>query len=255
MAASTEKTKRVLEVDFVELARSAFGEALESVIVYGSFLKTTFTPGASDVNVLVIVEEGPGAALRDLGRRGRRLMRSHRITPLILTRREFVTSADVFPMEYLDMVETHEVLYGPDVTSELEISRSNLRHEAEHQLRGSLVTLRQLAIAAGRPRPFRKVLLRRRLEEWYGSLAAILRGLLRLHGESSVPEAPDELVREINRVLGLEPGPVLQLLACRRGECPDSVELIDGLLERLSRLVEIVDAGSEAGGAHPRGSS
>ncbi|MFW5745885.1 MAG: hypothetical protein ACOC37_01825 [Spirochaetota bacterium] len=255
MAASTEKTKRALAVDFVELARSVFGEALESVTVYGSFLKATFTPGTSDVNVLVIVGEGHERALRELGRRGKRLLRSHRITPLVLTRREFVTSADVFPMEYLDIMDTHEVLHGPDVTTELEISRSNLRHETEHQLRGSLVTLRQLAVAAGRPRPFRKLLLRRRLEEWYGSLAAILRGLLRLHGVTVVPQASDELVREINRVLGLEPGPILELLACRQGECPDSVELIDGLLERLARLVEIVDAGPSGGGDAAKGSS
>lgn len=253
MAASTERTKRALGVDFIELARSVFGEALESVIVYGSFLKATFTPGASDVNVLVVVGEGHEASLREMGRRGRRLLRAHRITPLVLTRREFVTSADVFPMEYLDMVETHEVLYGPDVTSELEISSANLRHETEHQLRGSLVTLRQLAVAAGRPRPFRKLLLRRRLEEWYGSLAAILRGLLRLHGVTTVPQGSEELVREINRVLGLEPGPILDLLACRQGSCPDSVELIDGLLERLAKLVEIVDAGP--GAADTKGSS
>jgi hypothetical protein len=137
---------------------------------------------------------------------------------------------------------------GPDVTEDIEIKQINLRHEVEHQLRGNLVTLRQLAIAAGRPRPFRKLLLRRRLEEWYGSLSAILRGLLRLYGASSIPQQPDELVAEINRVVGLEPGPILQLLACREGDCPDAVELTDALLERLAKLVEIVDAGPGAAG-------
>lgn len=243
MAAKMEQTTRALEVDFVELAKQVFGASLESVIVYGSFLKETFTPGLSDVNVLVVAGEGHESALRELGRRGRRLLRKHSITPLVLTRREFATSADVFPMEYLDIVDTHRVVHGPDVTTELEISQSNLRHEVEHQLRGSLVSLRQLAIVAGRPRPFRKVLLRRRLEEWYGSLSAILRGLLRLHAVSEIPQQPDALVSEINRTLGLESGPILQLLACRQGACPDAVELIDALLERLARLVSIVDAG------------
>ena len=243
MAVSREATARAIEQDFVQLAKDVFGTTLETVIVYGSFLKETFTPGASDVNVLIIVAEGHESALRDLGRQGRRLVRKHRITPLILTRREFVTSADVFPMEYIDIVETHKTVHGPDVTSDLDISQTNLRHEVEHQLRGSLVTLRQLAVAAGRPRPFRKLLLRRRLEEWYGSLSAILRGLLRLQGVNPVPQHPEALVQEINRTLGLEPGPILQLLACRQGDCPDSVQLIDGLLERLAKLVAIVDAG------------
>ncbi len=248
MAVSKAKTAQAIEQDFVTLLRDVLGETLESVILYGSFLKETFTPGASDVNVLVVVGEGHEPALREVGRQGRRLLRTHKITPLFLTRREFATSADVFPMEYLDIVETHKVLLGPDVTADLDISRTNLRHEVEHQLRGSLVSLRQLAIAAGRPRPFRKLLLRRRLEEWYGSLAAILRGMLRLHDVTAIPHGAEDLVREVNRAVGLEPGPILQLLACRQGECPDAVQLTDALLERLAKLVEIVDAGPNASG-------
>jgi len=251
MAASKEATDKAIEFDLVSIARVAFGDALEAIVVYGSYLKDTFTPGTSDVNVLIVVKEGHEASLRAFGRAGRKVLRRHRITPLVLTRREFTTSADVFPMEYLDMVESHRVITGPDVTAELDISHAHLRHEVEHQLRGSLVSLRQLAIAAGRPRPFRKVLLRRRLEEWYGSISAMLRGLLRLSGATEVPQRPEALLAEINRTLGLEPGPFLQLLSCREGDCPDSVELIDALLERLARLVEIVDAGAgtAAGGS------
>jgi hypothetical protein len=181
------------------------------------------------------------------------LMRRNKITPLILSRREFVTSADVFPMEYLDIVETHQVLVGPDVTSELEINRANLRHQIEHQLRGNLVSLRQLAVAAGCPRLFRKVLLRRELEQWYGRLSAILRGLLRLQGIADIPSAPEKLVAAVNATFEFESGPIVQLLACRdsrRGkECPDSLELIDNLLARLTKLVEIVDGLQPGGGS------
>jgi len=248
MSRSREKTKQAVEAEFVALARSVFGEKLVSLTLYGSYLKETFTPGVSDVNVLVIVGESSDAALRDLGAKGSRLMRRHGITPLILTRREFVTSADVFPMEYLDIVETHQVLVGPDVTSELEIDRSNLRHQIEHQLRGNLVSLRQLAVAAGRPRLFKKVLLRRELQQWYGRLAAILRGLLRYKGKTDLPGSPEELVAAVNEAFGFESGPIMQLLACRnRRECPDSFELIDSMLARLTKLVEVVD-GLESSG-------
>lgn len=183
--------------------------------------------------------------MREFGNAARRLIKRHTITPLLLTTREFETSADVFPMEYLDMQATHEVVVGSDATARLDIKVDNLRHEVEHALRGALVTLRQLAIAASRPRPFRKALLRRRLEAWYGSLSAIFRGLLRLYGRTSVPEVPEELMAAVNESLGLEPGAFLALLGCRSGECPDSLELIDGLLDRLAELVRIVDAGPE----------
>lgn len=245
MATTREKTTQAIEHDFIELCKSAFGESLESVIVYGSFLRETFRPGSSDVNLLIVVKRGHEPSLRDFGRAGRRLMRRHRMTPLVLTHQEFVGSADVFPMEYLDIVQTHRVLHGPNVTDDLTISRANLRHEVEHQLRGNLMALRQLAIAAGRPRPFRKHLLRRRLEDWSGSVSAILRALLRLRGVEIIPEVPEQLVESVNRELGLESGPLLHLAGGRVAEYHDSVALIDALLERLARLVEIVDAHHE----------
>ena len=245
MARSRKTTKQAIETELIALARSVFGDKLVSLTLYGSYLKETFAPGVSDVNVLVIVGENSEEALRALGARGSRLMRRKRITPLVLSRREFVTSADVFPMEYLDIIETHQVLMGPDVTSELEIDRANLRHQIEHQLRGNLVSLRQLAVVAGRPRLFKKILLRRELQQWYGRLAAILRGLLRFHGLTEIPSSPEGLVEEINKAFGFESGPIVQMLACRDGrrrkECPDSLVLIDALLARLTELVEIVD--------------
>lgn len=244
--------KQAVETEFVALCRSVFGERLVSLTLYGSYLRETFSPGVSDVNVLVIVSENLPDALRRLGRQGRRLMRKNRITPLVLSRREFVSSADVFPMEYMDIVENHQVLVGPDVTSELEIDRQNLRHQIEHELRGNLVSLRQLAVAAGKPRLFRARLLRRELLQGYGRLAALLRGLLRLKGVSEIPTAPEELVSAVNAALGFEPGPIMTLLACReagtKAECPESDQLIDDLLERLTELVEIVDGMEGSGG-------
>ena len=245
MSRSRSKIKQAVETEFVALARNVFGDQLVSLTLYGSYLKETYSPGVSDINVLVIVAGHSEPALRALGSRGARLMKRNRITPLVLSRREFVTSADVFPMEYLDIVETHQVLVGSDVTTELEIDKANLRHQIEHQLRGNLVSLRQLAIVAGRPRILRNVLLRRELQQWYGRLSAVLRGLLRLQG-IDIPATPEELVGAINRAFDFESGPIVQLLVCRgdagRKDCPDSLELIDSLLGRLTRLVEVVDA-------------
>lgn len=246
---SSEVCSLVTDV-FTPVVKRAFGDGLRSIILYGSVLKESFDPRRSDVNVLIVVEANREAELRELGRAGRGLIRRNRITPLVLTREEFATSADVFPMEYLDIVETHRVVFGPDVTADLDLRRDNLRHQVEHQLRGSLVSLRQLAIASGTPRPFRKTLLRSRLEEWYGRLNAVLRGLLRLYTESAIPADPVELVRRINEALGLTEGPLLLLLRRDRSDRFDPVDLIDQLLRRLAQIVAIVDraAGSDGGG-------
>jgi len=135
------------------------------------------------------------------------------------------------------------------VTTELRIDRTNLRHQIEHQLRGHLLSLRQLAIAGGRKRLFRKMLLRRELQQWHGRLSAILRGLLRLQGIESTPASAEELMAAVNDSMGFESGPIVRLLTCRSGGrgCPDILELIGDVLDRLGALVEVVD-GMPGGG-------
>lgn len=250
---SPERTKQAIENEFVSLARSVFGDQLVALILYGSYVKDSYVQGVSDINVLIIVAENRPGPLSDLGSRGSRLMSRHRITPLVLSRKEFVTSADVFPMEYLDIVDAHQVLVGKDVTGELSIDRSNLRHQIEHQLRGHLLSLRQLAIAAGRRRLFRKSLLRRELQQWYGRLSAILRSLLRLKEVSPIPTSPEALMAAVNDAFGFESGPIVQLLTCRNGGagCPDSLDLVDEVIERLASLVSVVD-GMPGGGREVR---
>jgi predicted nucleotidyltransferase len=241
MAKTKASIKQGLSGEVLNLLKRIYADQLGSVIVYGSFVKESFTPGSSDVNLLIVLSKSEENRIRSIGREGYSLFKRYNITPLILSETEFKNSADVFPMEYLDLQENHEVLYGRDVTGDLVIGKENLRHEVEHQLRGSLVSLRQLAIAADRKRPFWKGAVRRELQRWYGSLAAILRGVLRLKADATAPQDHRELVSEVNRALGLEAGPIIALLDCRTGDCPEVTDLIDSLLERLARLVEIVD--------------
>lgn len=237
-----------LEEGLVSLVADAYGENAISVIIYGSYLRSTFAPGVSDVNVLIVLNRAEGAAIRRFGARGRRFLKRQKITPLILSQAEFLSSADVFPMEYLDIVERHKVLSGPDITEQLDLSSRNLRHQVEHQLRGSLVSLRQLVAAVDQRRLFRHTLLRRELRAWYGSVSAVLRGLLRLKGVHETPEQADELVTAVNAAYGFEAGPLLELIALRQGGKADVEALANQLVDRLTRLVEIVDT-MDAGGA------
>ncbi|MFW5729004.1 MAG: hypothetical protein ACOCYG_05015 [Spirochaetota bacterium] len=230
--------RKNVEERFVSLLKEAMGDRLHAVVAYGSYATAAFRPGVSDVNLLILTTDSVAPHVPDISRKVHRTMRRNRITPLLLTKGEFFTSADVFPMEYMDMQARHEVLYGPDPTAELSFSRDNLRHELEHQLRGSLVSLRQLVLAAGG----RNRELGRYLKRWYGSIAALFRGVLRLRGVAEIPEDPEELVRRMNESLGLEAGPFLVLIRYRAGTRTNPTSLATQLMERLESLVAIVDA-------------
>ena len=131
--ANIEKIRSIVEKDFVQLIKTVFGTNLGAITLYGSYVKERFNPGVSDVNVLVTLSTVDPKAVRRLGTEGRRLIKRGRITPLVLSKDEFLTSADVFPMEYLDIVQHHRVLHGDDPTTGLKIDNTNLRHEIEHQ--------------------------------------------------------------------------------------------------------------------------
>ncbi|MFP4373165.1 MAG: nucleotidyltransferase domain-containing protein [Spirochaetaceae bacterium] len=237
MSRAADRLQHAVEVEFLAKLKDAFGGRLDAVVLYGSYVEGSFHPGVSDINVLVLLSEPDPGALVRFAKTAGGMMRKRRITPLILTSGEFARSSDVFPMEYLDIAARHRVLYGEDPTAALDVDRRNLRHQLEHQMRGNLISLRQLVLAArGRRRR-----LGRELTRWYGPVAAVFRGLLRLKDVEPVPTDPRALISSVNEAFGLEPGPFLQLVAYRNGESADPVRLADALLLRLSDLVEIVD--------------
>lgn len=234
---AASKVKDAVENTLPAVLQEAFGNNLHSVVVYGSYVAGNFTPGVSDVNVLVLLTDPAPRSLHALSRKSHRFLSRHNVTPLVLSVREFQNSADVFPVEYLDILARHTVLYGEDILGTMTISRANLRHELEHQLRGSLVSLRQLVIASrGQKRA-----LGRRLKAWYGQMAALFRGLLRLAGADDVPLDPAVLLSRMNEVYGLTPGPFTELLEFRGGAKKDPEALLEQVLVRLSELVRIVD--------------
>src|SRR5687768_2360874 len=132
----------------VSQLQSVYGPTLRSVILYGSAVGGEHIARRSDYNVLVVLDSVPldrlpaiGAVLRSWGESGNP-------PPMIFTSGEWRASADVFPMEYSDILERHRVLYGEDVTEGISVSRPDLRLQVEQQALGKLLHLRSEAMAA-----------------------------------------------------------------------------------------------------------
>jgi predicted nucleotidyltransferase len=231
------KTKNGVEGRFLELVKKAFADNLLSVLAYGSYTSGHFVPGVSDVNVLIVLRETDHEKLAWFGGQAHRLIRKHRITPLVLTRSEFRGSADVFPMEYYDMRENHAVLLGEDETKPLELTLQNLRHQLEERLRGTVATLRQMLIAS----KGRKKVVDRSMKNLFGSMKALFRGLLRVK-ECPLPAGDHELIECVCAQYGLEPEPFATLDELRQSRRPASNELAFRVLAQLQRLIKAVDA-------------
>ena len=226
-----------LTKSFLEVLKSCFGENLLSVMLYGSYVRGDFVKGISDINVLIILEELQPSKIENFGKTAGRLMRRNRITPLVLTRREFNNSADVFPMEYFDIRDRNRVIHGVDETESLTLIRKNLRHQIEDRLRGEMASLRQLVIASRS----RSRVLRQYLKLWSGSLNSVFRGLIRLKQTRGTPSVHEDVLSQLEETFDIDTSPFKELKRLRSGEKLDPISLSVSIMSRLGELIRIVD--------------
>jgi hypothetical protein len=146
-------------------------------------------------------------------------------------------SADVFPIEFLDMRSHHILLMGRDLLAGLIVRRDHLRLQCERELREKMMRLCEAYIAAaGRER-----LLRRLVAESYPTFARIFRGCLLL-SNGQVPRRDSEVVAAFCQFIGVAPAPfeaAARITAGERREC--SAELFASYYAALTQAVRAVD--------------
>jgi hypothetical protein len=226
--------------DLVTQLRAAYGAALRAVVLYGSAAGAEVRPGKPSYNVLVVVDTLGLAQLRAVAATTRAWGEAGHPPPLTLTVAEWLSSADVFPMEYADVLAQHRVLHGALPLEGVQVSPADLRVEVEQQTLGKLLQLRQGILATG-GLPKRQLAL---LEESLSTLMVVFRGVLRLHGDTP-PSDYEALARQVAAAAGFDAAPFVRVVRHRRGTEPlaaDAAEaILAGYLEALGALVAYVD--------------
>jgi predicted nucleotidyltransferase len=215
--------------------RSAFEAELQAVVLYGSAAVDDFLPGESDVNLLVLLREVTPAALRRAKRPLDLWPDEPDLIPLFLSPPELAASADVFPIELLDMRDRHRLLWGEDPLRGLEVDPAALRRQLESELRGKWLRLRQAYLRdSGDP-----VALRSLMRESLSTFQALFAAALRLHGD---PEPPHrhELFARAWEVFDLDATVLERAVAVKEGHpgWPDTE--MESAFERYILCVERV---------------
>ena len=165
--------------ELVNQLKSAYGETLRSVILYGSAVAGEHIAKKSDYNLLVVLDAVPLNRLAAVGAILRSWAEAGNPAPMMFTTSEWNSSSDVFPMEYADILERHRVLYGSDVTEGITVARSDLRLQVEQQALGKLLHLRRGAMASGDDGKEQIALI----EASLSALMVVFRGVVRLEGD------------------------------------------------------------------------
>jgi len=225
---------------WLQPVREALGADFTAAYVTGSALRHDFSPERSRVNVLVVAERLELATLDRLagalpaGRKG------PHVDPMFMTRAQVLGSLDVFPIEWLDLVERHVLLAGADVLVGIDVPRANLRLQLEHELRGKHLRLRHEYLASARhPQRLAEVLAR-----LASGFHALFRTLLRLRGETP-PAGAEAVIERLAAVYQLDARALLGAHHVRYSTAkPDTADIrarYGAFMTEIERLVGVID--------------
>jgi hypothetical protein len=97
------KTMKNFLEELIIQVKAAYGKNLRSLILYGSRAAEQENASHSDYNVLIVLDAVTGSDITALHPFLGLWMRKGNPVPLIFSYEEFLRSADVFPIDYLDM--------------------------------------------------------------------------------------------------------------------------------------------------------
>lgn len=222
--------------------RTALGAEFLACYLTGSVLRVGFDARHSRVNLLVLTRTLPLTVLDAVAeatpaddRKG------PNFDPLLLTETQVRQSLDAFPIEWIEIQETHLLLEGNDVLSDMTVPRTNLRLQCEHELRVKLLRLRLVYLQSRRdPRALEPV-----LRGAASSFATLFRTLLRLRGE----EPPAGTPQVVERVADLHQLDARALIGAyqvrftdRKFTGDEMLTLYRQFLVEIERLVDVIDS-------------
>ena len=231
--------------ELVRQLRAAYKERLASVVLYGSAAGGDHIPKRSDYNVLVLLESTDSArpdsssavAASAVARAWRE---AGNPPPMTMSLEEWRRSADIFPMEYADILERNRVLHGDPPFAGISVSNADLRLQLEHQVMGKLLQLRQGALLAGTDAKRQTELVAASLS----TMMVLFRAVMRLHGERPPADNVATATR-VGALAGFDPAPFLRAVRHVHGDQTlsgtEAGQVLSGYVAAIEQLSRHLD--------------
>lgn len=228
----------------VHRLRDAAGDNLLGVALYGGLAKGRYTPGISDVNLLLVVKETRLAALSALAVVLTAARRSEQASFFIVSRDELALLARIFPVKIQDIATSHRVLYGDPYLQEIAIDARKLGLRTLQEITNLELRLRQRVLERGGSAE----VAWRELVRSLPKLAILFEAVLRSRG-AEIPTERSEILIAAGKLLQL-PSDTVETLARVHRHAPrpsdedvqralgDYLELLSRWKDRLAAEVE-----------------
>jgi hypothetical protein len=125
--------------------RAIFAARLTSLVIYGRHADGS-APASLPIHTLALVDDVSVGDLEGCARVAARWHGDGLAVPLIIGRREFARSLDVFPLEFGAIIADHRVVFGADPFTGLAVNEQDVRRACEIDVKGHLLHLREAFI-------------------------------------------------------------------------------------------------------------
>ena len=238
--AKAPKTPQEVFPEIIGDLKEAYGEKLQSVILYGSGARGGYVPGKSDINFLVVLAADAAGDLEKILPAIPKWRKRAVATPLFMTKAFISASLDVYPVEFLNMKRHYQIVHGEDVLKDLVFDPETLRHQCERELKGKLMLLRTGFLeTADRAQDLQRLMA--------GSITAFLSlfaALLEMKG-MDIPGSRREIVSAVAEAYGFSAAPFLKCIDLREGKQGlshrDLKTIFQSYVGEIEKLIAAVD--------------
>jgi hypothetical protein len=218
--------------------RVIFSARLTSLAVYGRHAAGTASPDLP-IHTLALVDDIGFADLEGCAQQARRWHADGLAVPLMIGRREFARSLDVFPLEFGAIISSHKVVYGDDPFQHLAVKDQDVRRACEIDVKGHLLHLRESYIESRGELSA----VARLVEASAAALRTLAGNVARLDGQSTA--SPASLASHLASALGPVHGRTLATVLAL-GDTPlapaDAARIFPDYLAAADALAWYVDA-------------
>ena len=225
---------------FAGQVAQALGARLVSLLVYGSAARAGGPRRDGSIDTLLIADGVDERLLTTLAPVVKEWQKAGHAPPIILSDREWHSSADAFAIEYEDIRAAHRIVAGRDPWATVSVQRDDVQRQLEHELIGKLVRLRQGDVGAlddGRR-------LTALIAGSAASFLTMLRTTLRLAG-TPVPDTAAEVVLAGAAVIGFPAQDLADVVAHLERRAPLALQARDpravAYLEAVARTADYVN--------------
>ena len=136
---------------YAERLRELGGSNVLGLAFYGTGVGNSFDPPRHTAQNMIVVEQLRLDDLRQIGVEGPSFGRFHIAAPVVLTPAVIAGSLDTFPLEFIEILQEHATIFGPEYFSaeSLPLQDWHVRLQCERELKIIQIGLQQGLLKIG----------------------------------------------------------------------------------------------------------